>query len=101
MTQIVEDRGGRASAMIRVKARALISLAYGATLMRKSGTSEAEARTLLKPARRCSTDFVPSGEPSLPSVVLDNMERSFQYCGCPALAHPVSCVIRRRLRATP
>ena len=48
VTQIVDATGNRASAAIRAEAQALISLAYGATLMRKSGMSEAEARKLLK-----------------------------------------------------
>ncbi|WBU59641.1 hypothetical protein [Paracoccus albus] len=40
--------GERANPAIRAKARALVSLAYGATLMRKSGMDKAEAGTLLK-----------------------------------------------------
>lgn len=37
-----------ANPAIRAKARALVSPAYGATLMRKTGMDKAEAGTLLK-----------------------------------------------------
>ena len=47
-TLIIQKCGERANPAIRAKARALVSLAYGATLRRKSGMDKAEAGTLLK-----------------------------------------------------
>ena len=47
-TLIIQKCGERANPAIRAKARALVSLAYGATLMRKSGMDKAEAGMLLK-----------------------------------------------------
>lgn len=48
VTLIQQGRAGKATAASQTKARALISLAYGATLMRKSGMREAEVGNLLK-----------------------------------------------------
>ena len=47
-TLIIQKCGERANLATCAKARALVSLAYGATLMRKSGMDRAEAGTLLR-----------------------------------------------------
>ena len=45
---MLREQGGRTSKATRTRAQALITLAYGATLMRKSGMDDAQIRSLLK-----------------------------------------------------